>query len=39
MAASNAAQMLLDIRGVRRGRIDSGTTLLPWLKIANFHFS
>jgi PmbA protein len=39
MIAGNIAQMLRDIRGVSHERIDTGATLLPWLRIANLHFS
>jgi PmbA protein len=39
MICGNVAQMLRDIQGVSRERIDAGTTLLPWLRITNLHFS
>jgi PmbA protein len=39
MIAGNVAQMLRDIRGVSQERIDTGATLVPWLRIADLHFS
>ena len=39
MIAGNMAQMLRDIVGVSRESIDSGDLRLPWLRIANLHFS
>lgn len=39
MIAGNMAQMLRDIVAVSRESIDSGATRLPWLRIANLHFS
>lgn len=39
MIAGNMAQMLRDIVAVSREVIDSGSTRLPWLRIANLHFS
>lgn len=39
MIAGNMAQMLRDIVGVSRECIDSGDLRLPWLRIANLHFS
>ena len=39
MIAGNMAQMLRDIVAVSRERIDSGALRLPWLRIANLHFS
>ncbi len=39
MISGNMARMLRDIVGVSRERIDSGGLLLPWLRIANLHFS
>ena len=39
MVAGNMARMLRDIVAVSRERIDSGGLALPWLRIANLHFS
>lgn len=39
MIAGNMAQMLKDIAGVSRERIDGGALRLPWIRIANLHFS
>lgn len=39
MVAGNMARMLRDIVGVSRERIDSGGLALPWIRIANLHFS
>jgi len=39
MISGNMAQMLRDIVGVSRERIDSGGLLLPWVRVANLHFS
>jgi PmbA protein len=39
MVSGNMARMLRDIVGVSRERIDSGGLLLPWIRIANLHFS
>jgi PmbA protein len=39
MVSGNMAQMLRDIVAVSRERIDSGGLALPWLRIANLHFS
>jgi PmbA protein len=39
MIAGNMAQMLKDIVAVSREVIDGGSTRLPWLRIANLHFS
>ena len=39
MISGNMARMLRDITGVSRERLDTGALLLPWLRIANLHFS
>jgi PmbA protein len=39
MIAGNMAQMLKDIVAVSRETIDSGAQRLPWIRIANLHFS
>lgn len=39
MISGNMAQMLRDITGASRERQDAGALLLPWLRIANLHFS
>lgn len=39
MVSGNMARMLHDIVGVSRERIDSGGLALPWIRIANLHFS
>lgn len=39
MIAGNVAQMLREVRGVSRERIDTGAWLLPWLRIGGLHFS
>lgn len=39
MIAGNMAQMLRDIVAVSSEVIDSGSTRLPWIRIANLHFS
>jgi PmbA protein len=39
MIAGNMAQMLKDIVAVSREAIDSGALSLPWIRIANLHFS
>ena len=39
MIAGNMAQMLLDIVAVSREVIDFGAQRLPWVRIANLHFS
>ena len=39
MIAGNMAQMLKDIVAVSREVIDSGAQRLPWIRIANLHFS
>lgn len=39
MISGNMAQMLRDITGVSSERIDAGGTVLPWVRVANLHFS
>jgi PmbA protein len=39
MISGNMAQMLKDIVAVSREAIDSGALRLPWIRIANLHFS
>ncbi len=39
MISGNMGQMLRDIVAVSRERIDTGAVCLPWLRIANLHFS
>jgi PmbA protein len=39
MVSGNMARMLRDIVGVSRERIDSGGLALPWIRVANLHFS
>ena len=39
MIAGNMAQMLQAIVGVSRERIDTGDLRLPWLRVADLHFS
>jgi PmbA protein len=39
MIAGNMGQMLRDIAAVSRDVIDAGATRLPWIRIANLHFS
>jgi PmbA protein len=39
MVSGNMARMLRDIVAVSRERIDTGGLALPWLRIANLHFS
>lgn len=39
MIAGNMAQMLKDVVAVSREAIDSGSLRLPWIRIANLHFS
>ena len=39
MIAGNMAQMLRDVVAVSREVIDSGALRLPWIRIANLHFS
>lgn len=39
MISGNMAQMLKDVLGVSRERLDTGATVLPWLRIGGLHFS
>ena len=39
MISGNVAQMLRDIVAISRDRLDTGAFRLPWLRIANLHFS
>jgi PmbA protein len=39
MIAGNMAQMLKDIVAISREQIDGGAQRLPWIRIANLHFS
>ena len=39
MIAGNMARMLKDIIAISRERIDTGALRLPWIRIANLHFS
>jgi PmbA protein len=39
MISGNMARMLKDLLGVSRERLDTGATLLPWLRIGGLHFS
>jgi PmbA protein len=39
MISGNMAQMLKDLLGVSRERLDTGATVLPWLRIGGLHFS
>jgi PmbA protein len=39
MITGNMARMMLDILAVSAERIDTGSVVLPWLRIANLHFS
>jgi PmbA protein len=39
MIGGNMAQMLMDVRAVSRERLDTGDTLLPWVRIGGLHFS
>ena len=39
MISGNMARMLRDIVAVSRERLDTGSLVLPWLRIANLHFS
>jgi PmbA protein len=39
MIAGNMAQMLKDIAAISREVIDGGALRLPWIRIANLHFS
>lgn len=39
MITGNMARMLHDVVAVSQQRLDTGTTLLPWLRISGLHFS
>ena len=39
MVTGNMAHMLRDIVAVSRERLDTGSLCLPWIRIANLHFS
>lgn len=39
MISGNIARMLKDIQAVSRERLDSGSDVLPWLRISGLHFS
>lgn len=39
MVAGNMAQMLQSITAISRERIDSGSVVLPWLRVSGMHFS
>ncbi|MGM9485945.1 metallopeptidase TldD-related protein [Ideonella sp. YS5] len=39
MISGNMARMLKDLLGVSRERLDTGATVLPWLRIGGLHFS
>jgi PmbA protein len=39
MISGNIAQMLRDVLAVSRERIDTGSLLLPWLRIGQLNFS
>ena len=39
MIAGNMAQMLKDVVAVSREQVDGGAQRLPWMRIANLHFS
>lgn len=39
MISGNVARMLRDIDGISIERIDSGATLLPWMRVPGLHFS
>ncbi|HUG24185.1 TldD/PmbA family protein [Piscinibacter sp.] len=39
MITGNIARMLQDVAAVSRGRIDTGSWLLPWLRVTGLHFS
>lgn len=39
MIAGNMAKMLSDIVGISSERMDSGRSWLPWIRVANLHFS
>ena len=37
--SGNVAQMLKDVAAVSRERLETGTWLLPWVRIGGLHFS
>jgi PmbA protein len=39
MISGNMARMLRDVQAVSRERLDTGATLLPWLRVGGLHFS
>ncbi|WP_280152521.1 TldD/PmbA family protein [Piscinibacter sp. XHJ-5] len=39
MISGNMAQMLRDVAGVSRERLDMGALVLPWIRISGLHFS
>jgi PmbA protein len=39
MISGNMAQMLRDVVAVSAERLDTGQTLLPWLRVEGLHFS
>jgi PmbA protein len=39
MITGNVAQMLRDVIAVSQERIDTGSFLLPWVRIGGLHFS
>ncbi len=39
MISGNMARMLKDVLAVSRERLDTGATVLPWLRIGGLHFS
>ena len=39
MIAGNLAQVLLNVVAVSRERVDTGGTLLPWVRVSGLHFS
>jgi PmbA protein len=39
MISGNMARMLMDVLAVSRERIDTGSVVLPWLRIGGLHFS
>jgi hypothetical protein len=39
MISGNIAQMLRDVLAVSRERIDTGSLVLPWLRIGQLNFS
>jgi PmbA protein len=39
MISGNVAQMLRDVSAVSAERIDTGSWVLPWLRVEGLHFS